>query len=501
MAPVGRPTSGADSRERADTDRRRTIVLTTAVCVAVVGAGALAQHSPLGAAAVLAGVGLLLVGSVVALSRRDATAVLTLLIVLLFLLPEPYVLVGPLRSVGYPALLVGIGALTLWAAGRVLGTVAARPLHPARWTVLAYLAAAVLALGASFMRALSPLEESGANRSLFPVLAAVGIALIAVDGITSRERLDVLLQRLVLVGGAAAFIGMLEFFDHGFSYRTLMRLPGLTTNVDLTDATRSGFTRVDGAAAHPIEYAVAISVLIPLALHYVLHGGSRAVRRRSAVALVLMLGVVPMTVSRSGLLAIAVGVGVYAVAMTGRQRANAAILGILGLAAFRALVPGLLGTLRSLVFIGSQDPSIAHRTDDYAKVPALLEGHLVIGRGLGTFQPLQYFFLDNQYIGSLLEGGLIGLAALIALFVVGMGLARGARKRAHDVPTRSLGQALAASIAALAAASGTFDQMAFRQTGFLVFLLLGCAGALWSMTVSDQSVAGDLAPAPPQKAR
>src|SRR5687768_16086423 len=46
---------------------------------------------------------LVLVLSLLALSRRDAVTLLTLAIVLLFLIPQPYVLVGPLRSVGNPA--------------------------------------------------------------------------------------------------------------------------------------------------------------------------------------------------------------------------------------------------------------------------------------------------------------------------------------------------------------------------------------------------------------
>ena len=46
---------------------------------------------------------------------------------------------------------------------------------------------------------------------------------------------------------------------------------------------------------------------------------------------------------------------------------------------------------------------------------------------------------------------------------------------------RGLGQALAASIAAFAISAATFDELSFRQAAFTLFLLLGCAGALWSM--------------------
>lgn len=469
---------------------RQAGIVTVVALIVLAGATA-TRATPTAAIAALAAVLLVLGVSTIGLSKRDATAVLTVMLGLLLLLPEQYVLVGPLRSVGNPALLVGLGAFALWAAGRLLGFIQVRPGHPVRWTIFAFALASTIALAAGFMRQLSEMEMSGATRGAFPIASGLGIALLAVDGIASRRRLDALLQRLVVFGGIAACVGIVEFAFVSFNYKALTKLPGLTTNVDLTTATRSGFERVDGAAAHPIEYAVAISVLVPLAIHYALHSDTRRRRQLFSVVCVALLAVVPMTVSRSGILAVVVGVGVYLVALAPRQRINALVLALIGLAAFRALVPGLLGTLRSLIFIGSQDPSIAHRQDDYVKIPGLLEGHLVIGRGLGTFQPLQYFFLDNQYLGSLLEGGLIGLTAFIAIFVIGMGCARGARRRSTDAATKSLGQALAASLAGLAAAAGTFDELSFRQTGFLIFLLLGCAGSLWSMQRDKQGGTAD----------
>jgi O-antigen ligase len=145
------------------------------------------------------------------------------------------------------------------------------------------------------------------------------------------------------------------------------------------------------------------------------------------------------------------------------------------------MVPGLLGTVRSLFRDTSTDPSIAGRTDDYAAIPGLMDGHWWWGRGLGTFVPDVYFFLDNQFLAALLQGGVIGLLAFIVLLLVGIGTARGVRRRATDPALRSLGQALAATIASLGVSGFVFDLLSFRQSGFLLFLAIGCAGALWSL--------------------
>ena len=157
------------------------------------------------------------------------------------------------------------------------------------------------------------------------------------------------------------------------------------------------------------------------------------------------------------------------------------MLGLIGLGALPSAVPGLLGTVRSLFRDVGTDPSIAGRTDDYQAVPALMEGHWWLGRGLGTFLPDTYFYLDNQYLGSLIQGGVVGLTAFIALLVVGLGVARGVRRRTTDPALRSEGQALAATIAALAVAALAFDALSFRQSAFLLFLVIGCAGAHWSL--------------------
>jgi O-antigen ligase len=379
-------------------------------------------------------------------------------------------------------MLVGIGGLVVWAAGRVLNTVRAVPGHPLRWVLLCYSLTAATAFAAGLMRPLNPIELSGSSRSIFPLFAYVGLALLACDALTDRRRMDELLFRVVLIGGAAASIGIAEFAMHGFDYQSIMRLPGLTSNVDIINDTRSNFQRVDGAASHPIEYAVALAALVPLALHYLSHAPTRGRRQAAGLAALLLLTVLPMTVSRSAIVAVFVGVAFYFVEWSPRTRLNAAVLAVIGIGLFRAAVPGLLGTLRSLLLIGTEDPSIKGRTQDYAQVPGLLHGHEIFGRGLGTFQPLQYFYLDNQYLGSLLEGGAVALASLIMLFVVSTSLARGARKRSANAATRSLGQSIAGALAALAVSGATFDELSFKQTGFLVFLLAGCAGALWSMT-------------------
>ncbi len=483
--PIRSPRSPRHAALLDPVERRRLLLTQGALVVYLVATVALLVAIYVLPAGVLLAGGLLIIAllwGLVSLSRRDGLTVLSLVVVFVLLIPENYVLVGPLKSVGNPAQLAALFAFALWGSARILGLLGCRPNHPVRWALLLYTLATLTAFAAGMTRILLAQESAGAVRAPYPTLAVLGVGLMAIDGLETRERVETLILRILRCALVAALIGILEFAHGGFTYRDVLRLPIFTTNTQIVDDSRSGYSRIDAAAAHPIEFAVALASLAPLALHFSLYGSTRQQRRMATASLVAILVVTPLTVSRSGLLALAVGLGVYSVHLTRRQKINLVVLSALGVGLFRQAVPGLLGTLRSYFVAGDSDPSIQGRLEDYARIPGLLADSEVFGRGLGTFQPSVYFYLDNQYLGSLLEGGFVGLCAFIALWVVGIGVARGTRRRTTSPRLAGLAQALAASIASLSIAAVTFDLMSFNQTAYLLFILIGAAGALWSQT-------------------
>jgi O-antigen ligase len=202
------------------------------------------------------------------------------------------------------------------------------------------------------------------------------------------------------------------------------------------------------------------------------------------VATAIIAVAVPTAISRTGTVGIVIAILIVAVDWSWRRRANMAALAILVATAVAVAVPRLLGTLRGLVesLFGRNSASINGRTSDYTNVKPYLHGHLLLGRGQGTFQVGQYFTLDNQYLNELLAAGIIGVAAVLGLYLTIMALSRGARKRGRDVVDRSLGQALTASGAVLAFSAATFDLFGFTQALGLTFLLLGVSGAFWRLT-------------------
>ena len=117
--------------------------------------------------------------------------------------------------------------------------------------------------------------------------------------------------------------------------------------------------------------------------------------------------------------------------------------------------------------------------------PRLKEGmrRPIFGQGLGTRQvgeanPLRNApILDNQWLSTFLDIGLLGIVAWIWLLVrVVRRLGRVARTRGS--PDGLLAAGFVASITGFAVGMLTYDSLAFIQETIVIWVLLALAGAL-----------------------
>lgn len=410
-------------------------------------------------------------------------AALIALPVVALVVPASLVVSGPLRSNGWPARL-----LVFWIAGMVvLGWIARRrrgpdasarpgtaPVEAATWVLILGLCTS---LSAAAMRDLNDLESAGALRFGL-ALIPLAILTIGVSTLSDSRQCDLLLAGLLLGAGLGAVIALAQFFVP-FSWDQVLQIPPLRTDSDSGTGSRGGFVRIRGAADHPIEMGVICGAAVPLGLHFARFAPSRRTRHAAAWLTALLLLSIPMSVSRSGVLVLLVAVGVYAVALNGRQRLTALVLAVAGMAVFRAVIPGLLGTVVSIFTGASNDDSITGRTEDYAVVNELWTRQPLLGHGLGTFRPEEHFFLDNQYLMAVVEGGITLLAATILFFVLAAASARGAVRRATDAAEASRGQAVTAALLGIGGSGLFFDLFSFAQITVMTFVLAGVAGGIW----------------------
>jgi polysaccharide biosynthesis protein PslJ len=407
----------------------------------------------------------------------DPVTVLSVFLVALLVLPARYV-VGPLGGAGTPATVVAV-LMLVWY---LLSTLSPRwtPLRgpqPMRHVIVFFCLTILASYVAATTRPISAEELNVADMALIRLAGWAGIALVAADGIKNITRLEDLRRRLVIGGAFVAGMALVQFFT-GFEPTRYLALPGLTENVGSTLFVRDDFFRPMGTATHPIELGMVLAVILPLALHGALYADP-AVRRRRWIMVALIAIALPMSVSRSAILGLFVVMACLLPIWPFHLRLRAMMVFVAGSIVMRLLVPGLIGTVLALVSVIGTDDSTVARTNDYAEVLKSVAERPLFGQGSGTYLPQSYRVLDNQYVLSAVDSGLLGVLALIILLGSGWVLARRARKISASEESRHLAQCFAASAAVAFFGFGTFDAFSFPMITNVMFLLIGCSAALW----------------------
>lgn len=412
----------------------------------------------------------------------DVTAYITLFLLLVFAIPSSLV-VGGFGAIGQPALLFSLIAPAWWASSRLLpGLDADHGFQPIRIALLLFLAYMVASFGMGGTRALTRLEIDNSTREMIRLLALVGIALLVADGIRDLERLRILLLRLTILGGMFAALGIAQFFT---GESLVPAFPGLSGQPPFM-GTRAGFVRPMSTARHPIEFAVVVAAVLPLAMHFLLYPRSSNGRIVAATSVVLLLLAVPISLSRTALVSLAAAMLVLALGWSWRRRLNGLLLFFLVLPIMSAVIPGVLEAMIGLFEDAGQDASIQARLSRVSAVMALVRERPWFGLGYGTWTSDGNFLLDNQVWASLLETGYVGTTLTILLPIVAavVAIASGGGGSATE-ETRHLGFAIAGAIAGLTISMVTFDAFFYRILTSVLFLVIGAAGALWRLTKGD----------------
>lgn len=413
-------------------------------------------------------------------TQRDAVVGLIAYLAVLYLIPARMVLPGA-GAVGTPAVVVGIALFGWWLMSRMLpGVDMPDGPQPIRLAIALYFGWLLLTYAFVIRRPLSVIEANGSQRAVITAFALFGVAAVAADGIADRARLERLIAALVFLASGMAVFGLFQFFTpiDPVSY---IRIPGLELTREISVTTGRGvLNRPFSTALHPIEFGVVMALVFPLAMYRLSRADTDGATRAARWVPVILIGAaVPLTVSRSAILAFVVAVGYYAVSLPGRSRLNLAGAVALSVAAARAVVPGLVGTFGNLFFGAGSDPSVQTRLSDVSVVLRMVSTYPMMGWGPGIMNVDEYTLLDNQFYVTTIEMGVIGLVLLFGLIATGVIVGRRVAKLASDDETRRLAYALTGAVLAAGVSMATFDGFAFRIFSGMLFVLLGMVGALW----------------------
>jgi O-antigen ligase len=148
---------------------------------------------------------------------------------------------------------------------------------------------------------------------------------------------------------------------------------------------------------------------------------------------------------------------------------------------------------------------VQYRVHDYPIAAAKIAENLWLGSGVGTHYAPKHIILDNQYLLTFVEAGLVGLIVLIGLFLTAAVTAVRDRFRAADPDTRDLLLSLTASLFVPIVGAVTFDLLSFQTVSGLLFVLLGAIGCMHRLVQgtphsSEFAIAGRQQPVAPPAA-
>ncbi|MFI2562885.1 O-antigen ligase family protein [Paenarthrobacter sp. NPDC018779] len=418
--------------------------------------------------------------------RRDVSSFVIVYLLLACAIPSNLTLTA-LGSVGRPSTLCGLLAFAWWLLYQLQRTSPSRAgTQMVRNAMAVFLAVALASYALAMLHGVPAPETSPADSGIIRLTSWAGIFLLINDGLASRRTLMKVLRALVLVGTGTALLGLLQFAT-GQSLVDWISLPGFSAASELTGVqSRGGFVRAAGMASHPLEYGVVLVASLPVAIAFAVTDRHRGWLLRWAPAAIISAAAV-LSVSRSALTAFAVAIVALVPSWPKKIRRRAMLLAVVLAGALYVLTPGMLGTLRGLFTVGTQDPSISSRTSAYSTAFGMLANNPVVGRGFGTFLP-DYVIVDNQYLGTLVELGVLGLLAFLGVIACALAAAWRGRKLATDPAGQQLSQAVLASVAAIAVTFAFFDGLSFAMSASVLFFMLGISGALWRLARTDAAL-------------
>ena len=411
--------------------------------------------------------------------RERTPWLLAFLCLLIPILPWTLVPAGPLKSNGSPAKLIAILFFALIVLGFIATrrTAKTRAVRPGVVLILLFFFLELTMYGMGLTHLDSALADSTKTRYFIVLLANVGVALYAMTRLETTRQRTIVLGCLAVGLTFACVVGLLQSTT-AIDLRFLFKPPGFVENTEFVDfADRQGAKRIVGTSQHPIEFAVLAAVTVPLTAHFARYATSRQVRLLATLACGLSLAAMPAAVSRSGVITLMAALLVYMWSFTLRQLATAVVVACLAAVGYLLAFSGTANALWQTIVNSEQDPSVLERTADYAVVSATFRAHPVFGLGLGGNPWEEYGFLDNEWLQAIVQGGIVGVAAMMVLAGgVFFGLSAGLR-RVTSPRERDQTYMTASMLVGILVSSFTFDLFTYQQATLIFFILLGL---LWS---------------------
>ena len=332
--------------------------------------------------------------------------------------------------------------------------------------------------------------EASVAKSLSVLVGFFLVFFLLVNVLRTRSACETALGVLVLGGAILAVLAIVERKSGWSPFNELSRyVPLIQPSVSADPATigyvaESRGIRALGSAEHPIALGALLAMLAPIA-------AALAVLKRRWIWLVCLALIVMGSFASNSRTPVLM-LFAWALLFTALRSSDAKRFIPLALVAFAMIhvaMPGALGTLRA-----SLDPSLVVAEQSSKPDSQVAAGRIAdlgpsfeeflqkpaFGYGFGTRITVgpqaNTRLLDNQWLGTLLDTGLVGVIGfgwLLGRYIVRMSSA--SRRSGVDGVVLA---ALASAVFAYAVGMLTYDALSFTQVSLVLFVLLAIGSAL-----------------------
>lgn len=227
-----------------------------------------------------------------------------------------------------------------------------------------------------------------------------------------------------------------HFKDDLFNTWTQKLLPGPFELVSSSNGGSSldslGRAWVEGPTGYGVELVAMLSMVLPIPILGIL--GSKSRRRQVLYSLAIVVLVSAMfATQRKSALVLPAAVILALAYFRRRQLISLAPLGLVLVVMVALISPGVIhGVISQYTAPNStHTATVDDRTADYDAVRPDVWSNLAFGRGYGSYDPHTYRVLDSEILGTLVETGVLGLAAYL---LIGISLILFSRKTAFRNP-------------------------------------------------------------------
>jgi polysaccharide biosynthesis protein PslJ len=345
--------------------------------------------------------------------------------------------------------------------------------------------------------------QSTVIKGLWFFLTFIFVLYFMTSIIKTRAHLDRVLKLIV---GLGAFIAIEAVIERRMQFNLFDHLHGIIPGIVYTpigEQVRNGEIRATASSGNPIELAAVLAILLPLAIYVAASSGKK---RWMYAAFAIAVGDFSSG-SRTGMVGLIVIIVSYLVMRRREVMSKVGPAILPGLVVLHFAVPGAIGSIKNAFFpqgglIAQQsaqvkgiDPRLSHNrlnvwgpglTEYSEHNPLFGEGYSTRVTGHLSKRPINAAILDNQWLKSLLETGMLGVAAWMWWFFVAVKRLGRLAKIQRGTPEGWLPVGLAASIAAYAVTMFTYDAFSFIQGAWVNFTILAIAAITLRLGTKDR---------------